>query len=1553
MINHDIKSSFYLVGCIILCLLIYFNANGQVSGVKYQLKYNVDSCWFDAFLIIEGGSGNSVTERKQAHSKFSVVVPNGTFIDVVKNYMPIENNEFYDGTDPVAWNINSVVNAPIADPANDYYIISPSSDFDAHYNDIYAGDTIKLFSLIIDSIFNCGFGVRQYDNGSDPGPLEPGMGFINFANTFNMASGSELYLENAPKIHPNPPSFLHPLEASCNLGIEIDLTAFTSSCQTPLSYSWTGPQSFLSENEDVIIENASELNAGNYKVIVTDALGCKDSLTVYAHNKPFAGEDQVLCPGMATMISGAHPTGGLWSSVETNSEDAALGPAINGVAEIEFSNLSSGLYSFIYSASNCTDTVEIYINPAPNLTIVGNVEICIGSMTELNADSEGYWSSSNSAIGSINSSGVVTAINSGTVNFVFTSFSSGCSSVSEQITVQANPIAEFTGFEAVCINSNTSVSPNSDGIWQSSDPTVAVIDNSGFVTGLMPGIAQLYFTTSDAGCISNELSLAVTDQPVGQITGGLMICTANTSQLYPVMGGSWTSVDPLIASVSDEGLITGVSEGTTGFIWTDAATGCITDTTDYISVTEGPNVIMAYNTLCINSSMLLLPNTGGTWSSSDESVAIVGVNTGFVTAMSPGKTVFTYTSQTSGCTQSTDTLTIFGLPQLMIDANPICVGSITTLHPASGGIWSSLDTEIAFTAVNNVFGTGSGIVSLIFMDTITGCSNTIFLNVLARPSSGITEDNIICAGNTTQLSPSEGGVWSSSNSNIAVVNDEGVVTGISQGSAFFIFTESATGCTSLPTSLLTVNSLPLINVTGPLNICLGDTSTLQPSYGGLWQSENSAIASIHPESGQITGISAGTVSFTYTSNSNNCVSLPSDPISVIGEPVASLNGTSSLCIGSLLKLTPHTGGVWSTSDSTVATVNNNGDVLATGVGKVFFTFTETAFGCGYISITDTLTISPCSNPDINVALINLPVSGNLSTNDFSATTGTLYTNPIMTYAPANSNPIFNMNTDGSYIFETNTQGVYIFETEVCSHPTITGCPVSILKIVVKDPLDTFKSVSANADLVFSIINNSVDINTLHNDVCILVGGCNLDPTSISIIQNPIHGLSNINVLNGNIQYVPNQDFIGSDMITYQVCVEGNSERCDTATQLIFVRNPVSENIATATDDVFTTQQEKTISGNVLLNDIDPEGDLLSATPQNTSGVEGSFELTSEGNFIYSPIAGFTGTVRFVYQVCDNNAALSCSYATLYILVLPDLTLKLKVYLEGAILNYGNATASDGRPLMRDNLRVSPFNGSKVIPNSDPYSHPTELIDITNKFTKVGPGQKSEFQHIPNPGIVFAVSGEDAIVDWVFVELRSKSNYANVIATRSGLLQRDGDIVELDGVSSLRFPEIKMDDYFVAVRHRNHLGVMTQNALTAVELTQVIDFRLSSTPTFDFGTTKGNGYDYTGLAQKPVFGNAYRAMWAGDFDASRRVKSGNPNDDLNILFFDVIMFPQNPSGNANYDFVIGYLQGDFDMNSKSKFDNPNDDKNMLFGQVLFYPLNANLLSNFNFMIEQLP
>ncbi|MEL6275605.1 MAG: hypothetical protein AAFU03_10925, partial [Bacteroidota bacterium] len=107
-------------------------------------------------------------------------------------------------------------------------------------------------------------------------------------------------------------------------------------------------------------------------------------------------------------------------------------------------------------------------------------------------------------------------------------------------------------------------------------------------------------------------------------------------------------------------------------------------------------------------------------------------------------------------------------------------------------------------------------------------------------------------------------------------------------------------------------------------------------------------------------------------------------------------------------------------------------------------------------------------------------------------------------------------------------------------------------------------------------------------------------------------------------------------------------------------------------------------------------------------------------------------------------------------------LDLKVFLEGPY------STSNG--LMNDDLRVG-----DMIPTKEPYT------TLGYQHGSIGGGESV------NP-FVFNTSSNDAIVDWIIAELRASSNN-NVVAARSALLQKDGDIVDLDGRSPLSFPGI--------------------------------------------------------------------------------------------------------------------------------------------------------------------
>ena len=270
-------------------------------------------------------------------------------------------------------------------------------------------------------------------------------------------------------------------------------------------------------------------------------------------------------------------------------------------------------------------------------------------------------------------------------------------------------------------------------------------------------------------------------------------------------------------------------------------------------------------------------------------------------------------------------------------------------------------------------------------------------------------------------------------------------------------------------------------------------------------------------------------------------------------------------------------------------------------------------------------------------------------------------------------------------------------------------------------------------------------------------------------------------------------------------------------------------------------------------------------------------------------------------------------------------LDCKVYLQGAAEpaapkpgKAGEAPELKNAFLMRDNLR-----SDGLIPLSEPYA------DMVN-FAQVGNGDEITTDAVLN------IEGEDAIVDWVLLEIRDNNDATNIIATRSALVQRDGDIVDVDGVSPVSF-DIADGDYNLAVRHRNHLGVMTATP---------ISFSTNSIATVDF--TDPATATYGSAAQANLGGS--NAMWAGDTDCNGTIIFQGNNSDTGNVFFEV-MFDENNPGLVNY-IVSGYNSGDIDMSCTSIYQGNDNDVTDLFFNILVHP--DNLQGYMNFIIEeQLP
>src|SRR5262249_27084996 len=127
--------------------------------------------------------------------------------------------------------------------------------------------------------------------------------------------------------------------------------------------------------------------------------------------------------------------------------------------------------------------------------------------------------------------------------------------------------------------------------------------------------------------------------------------TTYTSDGTP--GGSWSSSNTNVATVNSNGDVTAVGAGLTNIIYT--VTSCNGDPlTSLQSLTVNPlanaGTVSGTNSLCIGQTTTYTSNgdTGGSWNSSNTSVATINANTGEVTAVGAGTTDITYTVNT-GC----------------------------------------------------------------------------------------------------------------------------------------------------------------------------------------------------------------------------------------------------------------------------------------------------------------------------------------------------------------------------------------------------------------------------------------------------------------------------------------------------------------------------------------------------------------------------------------------------------------------------------------------------------------------------------------------------------------------------------------------------------------------------------------------------------------------------------------------------------------------------------------------------------------------------------------
>ncbi len=256
----------------------------------------------------------------------------------------------------------------------------------------------------------------------------------------------------------------------------------------------------------------------------------------------------------------------------------------------------------------------------------------------------------------------------------------------------------------------------------------------------------------------------------------------------------------------------------------------------------------------------------------------------------------------------------------------------------------------------------------------------------------------------------------------------------------------------------------------------------------------------------------------------------------------------------------------------------------------------------------------------DVAANDTDVDGNL---DIASVV--VLTNPANGQAQANG--------DGTITYEpaTNFCGDDSYTYRICD--TDGACDEATVAVFVSCGND---KPEATADADVTNEDNPVTTDVASNDTDI---DGNLDPSSVSIVNNPANGTAAATG-DGAVTYAPAADFCGSDSYTYRICdSEGLCDEATVSVEVICVNDPPS-----AVNDSASTPEETPVVADLAANDSDIDGNLdpntVSVVSQPTFGTA---TANGDGTVTYMPVQDYCGPDAFTYRICDTDGL--CAEAT--------------------------------------------------------------------------------------------------------------------------------------------------------------------------------------------------------------------------------------------------------------------------------------------------------------------
>ncbi|MBI2271674.1 MAG: PKD domain-containing protein [Bacteroidetes bacterium] len=756
------------------------------------------------------------------------------------------------------------------------------------------------------------------------------------------------------------------------------------------SYQWQRNGANIATTQDIIAATS-----GNYKLIVTTSLGCKDtsgelSLTIAPKPVANAGPDVTLCTG-TTQLNGTGGTIYLWNPPTFLNNVNIANPISTPASTIDYELL-------VTDKNGCKDkdSVKITVSCANPVVVATGASVCPGSCTNITAvGSAGTppytytWSSGQTGAGPHNFCPAATSI------YTVIMFDVTGASDTDTVVVIVHPIMTLTptSNNVLCTSANNgSAAINVAGgtpaytyTWSSSGGTAATTPNT-----LSPG-SYTVTVTDGKGCSKTSVA-TITEPPPITVTPSSTPANCGASDgTVSVSAGGGTGIYTYSWSPGGAtgSTVTGLSAGTYITTVTDA-NGCTATTSALINNMSGPTATTQFtNVTCFGGAdgTAQINASGGTgiftysWQpSGGTGVSASGLSAG----------TYTVSVNDGGCV-ITSTVVITQPPQINATAtatDATCGAANGSAMVTAGGGTGSLNYSwqpiggTGLTAIN----LSAGSYTVVVTDA-NGCSVTTsaLVNSSSGPTVTMQSTNITCygAGNGTAQANATGGSgvftysWQPSGGTGASVGN------LSAGT--YSVSVNSGGCTV--TSTVTITEPPQINVavtTTDAACGSANGSATVTASGGI----GTLAYSWQPSGG--TGITeSNLIAGSYTvvvTDANACTSTSIGIVNNTGSLAATIqSSTNATCNGSsdgTASVIP-AGGTspytysWSVAGATASTINN----LSAG------TYTVTTTDANNCQAITTVTITEPAKIVLTTTAIDAACGSNNGSVSVSATGG--------------------------------------------------------------------------------------------------------------------------------------------------------------------------------------------------------------------------------------------------------------------------------------------------------------------------------------------------------------------------------------------------------------------------------------------------------------------------------------------------------------------------------------------------------------------------------------